>query len=126
MTWRVVKIIDNQSLVINAGSSDGVKKDQKLVVFVPGEEVIDPQTKESLGTLDTIKCYLNVADVYEKMSICVNAISTMSDNLGIAGMLLINGLSGPKSLPVDAEDISGGLQPKTRIKVGDLVRSAEK
>ena len=124
-TWRVVKIIDNQRLVINAGSSDGIKKGQEMVVFLPGEEVIDPETKQSLGTLDTIKCYLNVTDVYEKMSICVNAISNMSDVFGIAGAFALGGLSGPKALPVDAEDISGGLQPKTRIVIGDLVRLGE-
>lgn len=66
-----------------------------------------------------------MTDVYEKMSICVNAISNMSDVFGIAGAFALGGLSGPKALPVDAEDISGGLQPKTRIVIGDLVRLGE-
>lgn len=120
---KIVKIIDSQKLVINAGLSDGISRGQKLIVFDPGEEVIDPETGESLGTLDTIKCYLNVSDVFDKMAICVNA-ATMSDNLNFAGILL-NGMNEPKPLPVDAEDISGGLQPRTRIKIGDLVRPAE-
>lgn len=121
MTWRVVKIIDSQKLVINAGSSEGIQKGDKLVVFLPGEEVIDPETRESLGTLDTIKSYLKVADVFEKMSVCVNA-ETISDNIKLATLFLANSISEPKPLPVDAEDISGGLQPETRIRVGDLVK----
>lgn len=133
MPYKVVKIIDDHHLVVNAGSVNDIKKGQKLVVYSSGEEVIDPDTKESLGTLDTIKCYLEVSDVFVKMCICINAEKiienanvNMFQSLG-ALMDLQNSfrrLQKPNFLPVNAEDISGGLLPSTRITIGDLVREA--
>jgi hypothetical protein len=123
MSWKVVKIIDSQRLVINAGSRNTLTKGQKLVVYVPGDEVLDPDTQESLGTLDTIKCYIEVADVFEKMSICKNAeIDDIRMNFGLAIGAAFRYQN--KNLPIDAEDISGGLKPISRIKVGDLVKIA--
>lgn len=120
MTWKVVKIIDDYQLVINAGESANLEKGDKLMVYVPGEEILDPDTGESLGTLDTVKCYITVSDVFQKMSVCVNA-STTNGDLSNLGKLLS---SRPKPLPINPEDISGGLQPATMIKIGDPVRKA--
>lgn len=86
MPFKVVKIIDDHHLVVNAGATHDIKKGQRLVVYSPGDEVFDPDTKESLGTLDTVKCYLEVSDVFEKMCICINAEKTM-ENAG-ANMIL--------------------------------------
>jgi len=139
MTWKIIKIVDDYRLVINAGSDDGIKQNDKLVVFDPGEEIFDPDTNESLGTLDTIKCYLKVSDVLKKMCVCENAESDKTSSLnplaaawsatlsasllGIAaGAMPVT--SSKKSLPINAEDISGGLKPKTKIRMGDLVRMA--
>jgi len=127
---KIVKIIDENRLVINLGWSHGVKQNDKFAVYVTGDEVFDPDTYQSLGTLDTVKCYLRAVDVLEKMSVCVNAETSLS-SLGAAVAagssaqlfpITFGGLSSPKRLPVDASEISGGLQPKTQVRVGDFVR----
>ena len=52
---RVAKIVDNQTIVLNIGRRNGVVMSDKFVVFSLGEEVLDPETGESLGTLEDIK-----------------------------------------------------------------------
>ncbi|NPV91960.1 MAG: hypothetical protein HPY50_14435 [Firmicutes bacterium] len=130
MTWKVIKIISDTQLVVNAGSKNNIKRNDELIVYDQGEELYDPDTGESLGTLDTVKCYLLVQDVFEKMCICVNKETRLNDmqkSLLALSMSLKGIDSGPihKPLPVNAEDISGGLIPKSRIKVGDLVKKAD-
>lgn len=127
MNTKIVKIIDEDSLVINIGVRNGVKYNDKFAVYIPGDEVIDPDTLESLGTLDTIKCYLKPKDVLEKMTICVNAETVLTSfsaamTTGTPQINLLGGLNNPKRLPIDIEEISGGIQPRTQVKVGDLVR----
>lgn len=127
MNIKVVKIIDEDSLVINIGLREAVKFNDKFAVFIPGDEVIDPDTNESLGTLDTIKCYLKPKDILEKMTVCVNAETALTSfgaamTGGTPQINLLGGLTNPKRLPVDFEEISGGLQPRTKVKIGDFVR----
>lgn len=120
---RVIKIIDDYRIVINSGHEDGVKKGDNFDIYVPGEEVIDPVTNESLGTLDFIKATVVATQIFPKMSICENAdVQTYS---------LIPNLSEAftrkerKPLNVETTHITGGLSIEDRkIKVGDLVRKS--
>lgn len=125
MNEKIVKIIDENRLVINLGWLHGVKQNDKFAVYVTGDEVFDPDTSESLGTLDTVKCYLRAMDVLEKMSVCVNAetaLSSLGSAVAVGFPVSFGGLASPKRLPVDVVEISGGLQPKTQVRVGDFVR----
>ena len=54
LTGRVLKIIDEYKLVINKGSNDGVTMDNRFLVYRLGEEMIDPDTHENLGTLEIV------------------------------------------------------------------------
>jgi len=49
---KVVMMKDGQ-VIINGGSETGVKVGEKFVVYRPGEEMVDPDTGESLGTEET-------------------------------------------------------------------------
>jgi hypothetical protein len=64
----VVTIIDPFTLVINRGSTHGVKEGMRFLVYSLGEELYDPDTKESLGRLETVKGTGVVSHVQEKMS----------------------------------------------------------
>lgn len=52
---KVIKVIDNYRVVINKGESNGVKVGDRYLVFELGEELIDPDTSESLGILEIVK-----------------------------------------------------------------------
>lgn len=53
--FTVVKIIDEFRLVINAGTENDIKREDKFLIFSVGEEIIDPETTESLGKLEIVK-----------------------------------------------------------------------
>ncbi len=66
---RVAKILDEVNLVINRGRQHGTVNGQRFVIFTPGEEVHDPETGQSLGTLELVKGHARVIHVQEKLAI---------------------------------------------------------
>lgn len=54
LTGRVLKVIDEYTLVINKGSDDGVIMTNRFLIYHLGEDMIDPDTKENLGTLEIV------------------------------------------------------------------------
>lgn len=65
----VAKINDEFTLVINRGSDHGVTKgDNFLVYYVEPEELIDPETGESLGHLEVIRGTGTAIHVQPKMT----------------------------------------------------------
>jgi hypothetical protein len=66
---KVVKVMDfNYKLVINRGAKDGVKMGQRFLIYSIGEEILDPDTKESLGKLEIVRGKGKVIHVQEKMA----------------------------------------------------------
>ncbi len=67
---KVARIMDDEynSVVMNKGSEDGIKLDQKYLLFEIGEEIFDPDTKESLGRVEMVKGTGKVTHVQEKIS----------------------------------------------------------
>ncbi|MGN7611690.1 hypothetical protein ACQZV8_06355 [Magnetococcales bacterium HHB-1] len=63
---RVIK--DGHVVVINRGHQHGLNEGQRCLVFEVGEEILDPDTGESLGRLKLIKGEGCVTFVDEKMS----------------------------------------------------------
>ena len=121
--YKIAKIIDEYQVVVNAGSNDLIHDDDCLEVYEPGQEVIDPDTGESLGTLDFVKAKLRVVNVFPKMCVCENReteqkafFSNLSQSFFYEETLPMN---------VQTTDISGGYEGiEKKIKVGDLVRKA--
>ena len=54
LTGRVLKVIDKYTLVINKGINDGVTMEDRFLVYKLGEDMIDPDTHENLGTLEIV------------------------------------------------------------------------
>lgn len=123
-SFKVVKIIDDLTLVIDGGDAQGVKKNQTYEIYVKGS-VVRNLEGESIGTLDMVKAYIKPRDVFENMSICENAetrpLSSFME-LFEDGKTALKRV--PCNLPINAEDISGGWPDgvKKTICVGDLVR----
>ena len=65
----IVKIIDSYSVVINKGIEDGIKQEDKFVIFKYLEEITDPTTNKSLGRLKLKKGTATIEDIQDKMSI---------------------------------------------------------
>lgn len=122
--FKIVKIISEYKVVVNAGSMNFIREDDTLEVYQPGQEVTDPETGESLGTLDFIKAKLRVVDVFPKMCVCENRDRKEKS---ILANLTLN-LTYEEKLPLNVQttDISGGYEGvNKKIKVGDLVRKVD-
>lgn len=118
---KVIKIIDEYNIVINAGSLDGIKEDDLLEIYVKGDSVIDPETQEDLGTLDLIKATLLVKKAYDKMSVCGNQSSSKKSLLNPLNDLMYQHTYDKLNINFNEIDI-GFPDADTTIHIGDLVR----
>jgi hypothetical protein len=77
MEAKVIKIVDDYKIAINKGLNDGIKKNDIFIIFEKGEELFDPDTKESLGFLEIPKLKMKVFNIQEKMSLLESAETTI-------------------------------------------------
>ncbi len=66
----VVKVINKFRVVINRGDLAGVKEGQRFQIYhQSANEIVDPETRESLGRLEMVVGTGKVIQVQEKMSV---------------------------------------------------------
>ncbi len=116
--FKIIKIIDDETIVINAGSENKVNPGDKFEIFDIGEEIRDPDTQEILGTLDTIKETVEAIHVFPKMCICKHRVITKHVSALSLGLETVSS----KLLNIDSTEISGGLSSDLTIHIGDKVR----
>jgi len=68
MALKVAQVLSPTELVINAGSNEGIKEGQRYQIYSLGDEIMDPETGESLGILENIKGIGRVINVQDKMA----------------------------------------------------------
>jgi len=120
--FRVIEILDEYSILINYGRTEGASEGDRIRIISKGPEIIDPVTNEILGTLDSIKSSLTLATVYDKFSLCQKIVTTTKS-------ILVNPLSQfqttsktIESINIDKSQISDKKLPgDNKIKIGDLV-----
>lgn len=54
LTGKVLKVIDDYTLVINKGANDGVTPRCRFLIYHLGEEIFDSDTGEGLGELEIV------------------------------------------------------------------------
>jgi len=65
---KVVKIINEYQVIVDAGYEDGVTKDMNFIIYQEGEEIKDPDTKKSLGKLEHVKARIKPIHIQNKFS----------------------------------------------------------
>lgn len=70
---KIVKVIDEYKVVINKGSNDGVTRNDRYLIYKPGDELFDPDTKESLGVLEIVCGEGKPEHIQEKMTTLISA-----------------------------------------------------
>ena len=141
---KVAKILGNNEIVINRGRNEGVRPGTLFEVFTPeGEEVWDPDTGETLGTVEDVKAQAEVTEVKDRLAVArlhnsgspfgaVN-ISEMQENLQrMFGQMFgedvrIQGFGTTPGDDPDLESMLGGpLQDLSKVQVGDAVREIQR
>lgn len=84
---KVAKILNSRELVINLGAKDGVAVGMYFDVLDPnGEDILDPDTGEILGSINRPKIRVKVAKVQERLSLA----TTKSYDINIGGIGVAN------------------------------------
>jgi len=144
---KVAKILGKGEIVLNRGRSHGVRQGMVFEIFAPeGEEVWDPDTGETLGTVEDVKAKVEVTEVKEKLAIArvVDADSPFGAAAGLGELqgnlqrmfqqmfgenMQVQGFEmgrGPDDGP-DLESMFGGpLEDVTKIQVGDAIREIKR
>jgi flagellar assembly FlgT-like protein len=136
---KVAKILGSE-IVINRGRREGVRQGMLFEIFAPeGEEVWDPDTGETLGTVEDVKARAEVTEVKERLAVArlqntappfgaVN-MGEMQENLQrIFGQMFgddvrIQGFGAGAGNDPDLESMFGGpLEDLSKVQVGDAVR----
>jgi len=123
-TFRVIEIVNDKKILINYGSKHGIKEGDKVQIYSIGRKVVDPLSKQSLGTWDLIKDTLTVMQAFESFSVCSKEV-TRNIFMPIPTLNTLSTLSSTSidSLDVDKNEITNDDVKGDRIiKVGDLVR----
>jgi hypothetical protein len=144
---KVAKILGKGEIVLNRGSSHGVRTGMLFEIFAPeGEEVWDPDTGETLGTVEDVKAKAEVTEVKEKLAIARIFDDVAGSPLGVAGLGEMQenlqrifqqmfgenvqvqgfGTTGHGDGP-DLESMFGGpLEDVTKVQVGDAAREIKR
>lgn len=130
---KVAKILDDQSLILNVGTSQGVTPGMIFCIFAPVEEVKDPDTGESLGAWEAVKGYVQATHPQEKLTVCrvytpaARSTGETGTHVLSAEMIELSMLrsSAPRArLNVDRSQLSG-IPEVGPITVGDRARSVD-
>jgi hypothetical protein len=78
ITAKVADILTLSQVVLNVGTTSGVKKDDEGFIYEI-REILDPDTKESLGSLRIRKLDLRVTVVQSR--ICVATVTSYVDTV---------------------------------------------
>ncbi len=146
---KVAKVLGNNEIVVNCGNNHGVRQGMLFEVFSPeGEEVWDPDTGETLGTVEDVKAKAEVTEVKEKLSIArlrgaaetpfgAGEMGEMQENLQrIFGQMFGGnvhvqgfGFNNPDDDDDDSDDLESmlgdQLKDLSKVQVGDAVREVK-
>lgn len=70
---KIIRILDEQNVLINAGYEQGVRPGDLFHIIQIGEDITDPDTAEILGKLEIVKAAVEAYHVQERMTL----LSTM-------------------------------------------------
>jgi hypothetical protein len=126
---RVIKIINDTTLVINAGSTDyNIKIGDKFQILdANGEDLIDPMSGDKIGKLPIYKSKVFVTDIYDNFSIVRSKYIEAKKTNGS----ILNSITGTTVIPahripmnVNEDEITGGLfdSEDHPIKIGDIAK----
>jgi hypothetical protein len=66
--FKVIKVINNMKIVINGGISDELKSSMRFLVYENGEDLIDPDTGDNLGSLEIIKGKAKINHIQDRIT----------------------------------------------------------
>ncbi|NIF50098.1 hypothetical protein F3J28_20280 [Enterobacter sp. Ap-1006] len=118
---KVAYKVDDYTVVINKGSEDGITMHDRFKIVALGDEIIDPDTLESLGQLEIVKGMAKVSHIQEKVTtITSNDYETRPDKQEIVKKPSITwGLNTSETVKVTPGERT--RKKLYRVDIGDFV-----
>lgn len=104
-------------VVINKGSASGIKEGMKYLIYNKGEEIMDPETNLSLGTLEIVCGKGVVMHVQEKMA----TIKSCEKDTSVSKVIRPKWPMGDMFMP-ETEERSVQTKPFKGAKEGSFAR----
>lgn len=127
METKVIKLLGPKEVLLGAGLEQGVKLGQTFEIYEIGDEVFDPETKASLGTLEIIKGHVDVVHVQPKFCTARAATHTIQKKRYVSPLDSMF-LDRVEHYEVEVDDgFRTGVKEsfydsRKYVKVGDLAR----
>jgi hypothetical protein len=120
--WRIIRLLDDHTVVVNVGERDGVEPGMRLGIYSPLDDIVDPVTGETLGDYRRRKGVVSVTEVQERF--CIAETPRVRQQVEERGMPLFGSVKRTemiqRSLNIADEhirDVPGG----ETVVVGDIV-----
>jgi hypothetical protein len=114
--YKVVRILDEYRIVVNAGSDHGVTLNSLFKILGVIDKIIDPETLEHLGDISGVKACVVPTEIHAKFTVCRNSevispfTHAIKANVGLF-------MQTPKKLNVEKSQIANGQD--VTIRIGD-------
>jgi hypothetical protein len=116
----VVKVIDDSTVVINAGKDD-IRYNDKFVIYKEDDEIFDPLTNKSLGVLQIIKGTAKVLHIQDNMTTIksnkTKNIQTKNIQTRTTPLIQFYGPSSSETIKIESEN----LPFERDVQIGDIV-----
>jgi len=66
---RIIRILDSRTVVVNLGEEHGIKKNSIFTIHGKPEKIVDPETKDVLGSVILVKARVSASQVFDKFTI---------------------------------------------------------
>lgn len=124
---KVAAIVNSRELAINRGRDHGVTEGMRFEVMeTPDTQIIDPETHESLGTIELVKIRVRVTVVEARFSIA-ETYETIGG--GLTPIFAYSALLGttPRLRTLNTDDalVKPLAEGGSFVKRGDIVRQIE-
>lgn len=120
---QVIRIPDEFSIILNKGLAQGVKDGMRFIVYVEGDNILDPTTQKYLGKLLIIKADVTVTNAQENFSIAKSFERTSPSVASEAIRAMFGEAPYPRKLPVNQTDVQPVLEKKDyMIRIGDKAK----
>ena len=117
---QITKVPNPYTVVINRGDIHGVEEDMRFIIYRIGDDIIDPETGDSLGELEYVKAKVKITYVAEKYSIAETYKQELKSSL--FGNMVGSGLYERKKLAKDPADFYDPNEFIIPVEIGDLTK----
>ena len=127
---KVARILNESELILNVGRLDDVKWGMEFVIYSESEHVLDPETGEDLGAIETVKGRVKTTHVMEEMSRAKTSTYQVAVPSPYSVEAIGRSIFGQRTetrrykLQVHQDDVMP-IDEDLTVRIGDKVRSVE-